>query len=110
MSAKKTPSYRRERRSVMQSPKRNKRNVVQSLTTEKVTYRLETVFCGKVRCRSCPHGPYWYAYFRGRGGGQVSKYIGKSFRLLPWDRGTPRPAGDMRARIDPAELQPDFLS
>ena len=41
-----------------------------------VTYRLEAVRCGKEGCRSCPHGPYWYAYFR-EGGRLRSRYIGR---------------------------------
>ena len=41
----------------------------------KVTYRLETVRCGKPNCRTCPHGPYWYAYFR-EGKRLRSRYIG----------------------------------
>ena len=47
----------------------------------KVTYRLETVRCGKQGCRSCPHGPYWYAYYR-EGDKLRSRYIG---RELPED-------------------------
>jgi hypothetical protein len=46
-----------------------------------VTYRLETVKCGKPNCRSCPHGPYWYAYYR-EGAKLKSRYIG---RELPED-------------------------
>jgi hypothetical protein len=41
-----------------------------------VTYRLEMVKCGKPGCRSCPHGPYWYAYFR-EGKRLRSRYLGK---------------------------------
>jgi hypothetical protein len=40
-----------------------------------VTYRLEKVRCGKPDCTSCPHGPYWYAYFR-EGKRLRSRYIG----------------------------------
>jgi hypothetical protein len=46
-----------------------------------VTYRLETVRCGKPGCRSCPHGPYWYAYYR-EGSRLRSRYIGRD---LPED-------------------------
>lgn len=46
-----------------------------------VTYRLETVRCGKESCSSCPHGPYWYAYYRD-GEKLRSRYIG---RELPDD-------------------------
>lgn len=41
-----------------------------------VTYRQESVRCGKPGCRTCPHGPYWYAYFR-EGGKLRSRYIGR---------------------------------
>ena len=46
-----------------------------------VTYRLESVRCGKPGCKTCPHGPYWYAYFR-EGDKLRSRYIG---RELPED-------------------------
>jgi hypothetical protein len=42
----------------------------------KVTYRQERVRCGRERCSRCPHGPYWYAYWR-EGGRLRSRYIGK---------------------------------
>lgn len=42
-----------------------------------VTYRHETVRCGKPGCQSCPHGPYWYAYYR-ENGRLRSRYIGRS--------------------------------
>jgi len=44
--------------------------------TSKVTYRLEPVRCGKSGCTRCPHGPYWYAYWR-EDGRLRSRYIGK---------------------------------
>jgi hypothetical protein len=43
----------------------------------KVTYRLEPVRCGKSGCGRCPHGPYWYAYWR-EDGRLRSRYIGKT--------------------------------
>ena len=42
-----------------------------------VTYRLESVKCGKPGCNSCPHGPYWYAYYR-EGNRLKSRYIGRN--------------------------------
>jgi hypothetical protein len=42
----------------------------------KVSFRQESVRCGKKGCSSCPHGPYWYAYWR-EDGRMRSKYIGK---------------------------------
>lgn len=44
------------------------------------TYRQQWVRCGK-GCSSCPHGPYWYAFWR-EGGRARSQYIG---RELPAD-------------------------
>ncbi|MDQ3646185.1 MAG: hypothetical protein M3345_04535 [Actinomycetota bacterium] len=46
-----------------------------------VTYRRENVRCGKEGCKSCPHGPYWYAYYRVEGRLR-SRYIGRD---LPAD-------------------------
>lgn len=43
----------------------------------KVSFRQEHVRCGKVTCRSCPHGPYWYAYWR-EDGRTRSRYVGKT--------------------------------
>lgn len=41
-----------------------------------VTYRCEWVKCGKSACRSCPHGPYWYGYWK-ESGKTKKEYIGK---------------------------------
>jgi len=41
-----------------------------------VHYREELIRCGKPACKSCPHGPYWYAY--SRAGAFLKKvYVGK---------------------------------
>jgi hypothetical protein len=42
----------------------------------KVTFRQESVRCGRANCTRCPHGPYWYAYWR-ESGKLRSRYIGK---------------------------------
>jgi hypothetical protein len=55
----------------------------------KVTYRLEDVRCGKEGCTRCPHGPYWYAYWREKGRLR-SRYIGKH---LPKGAEAPQPDG-----------------
>lgn len=54
----------------------------QARAESRVTYRLEHVRCGRSGCTKCPHGPYWYAYWRERGKLR-SRYIGKT---LPEDR------------------------
>jgi hypothetical protein len=51
-----------------------------------VNYRLEHVRCGKRGCTRCPHGPYWYAYWR-EDGKLRSRYIGKT---LPAAEGVPQ--------------------
>lgn len=53
----------------------------QAPASGKVTFRQEHVRCGKPNCGRCPHGPYWYAYWR-EDGRLRSRYIGKS---LPGD-------------------------
>ena len=45
----------------------------------KVTYRQERVRCSREGCTGCPHGPYWYAYWR-ENGRLRSRYIGKDLR------------------------------
>lgn len=40
------------------------------------TIRCEWVKCGKPTCRTCPHGPYWYGYYRSAGK-LKKKYFGK---------------------------------
>lgn len=56
-----------------------------------VSYRQQQVRCGR-DCGSCPHGPYWYAYWN-EGGRSRSQYIGRELpadvrRLLERDDGT----------------------
>jgi len=53
-----------------------KREVLEERHSDSMTFRLEKVSCGK-NCKGCPHGPYWYGYWR-KGGKTHSKYIGKN--------------------------------
>lgn len=41
-----------------------------------VRLRQREVKCGKAGCTSCPHGPYWYAYWT-EAGRRRSRYIGR---------------------------------
>lgn len=41
-----------------------------------MTYRCEYVRCGKKGCKGCPHGPYWYGYWK-EDGKLHKKYFGK---------------------------------
>lgn len=43
----------------------------------RVGYRQQSVRCGKPSCTRCPHGPYWYAYWR-EGGKVRTRYVGKA--------------------------------
>jgi hypothetical protein len=54
------------------------REVLEERHSDSMTFRLERVSCGK-NCKGCPHGPYWYGYWR-EGGKTRSKYIGKNLR------------------------------
>lgn len=44
--------------------------------------RQRMVRCGKPGCTSCPHGPYWYAFWR-EDGRRRSRYVGKLLDELP---------------------------
>ncbi len=41
-----------------------------------VRYRQQHVRCGRASCSSCPHGPYWYAFWR-EDGRTRKRYIGR---------------------------------
>ena len=60
------------------------REIVERREGNGVSYQLETVKCGKPKCKCTegkPHGPYWYAYWRD--GRRVRcKYLGKNWRPL----------------------------
>ena len=51
------------------------RTVIESHRAPGLTIQYEEILCGK-NCRGCPHGPYYYGYFR-QGGRLRSVYIGK---------------------------------
>jgi len=61
------------------------REVLKVHTSGPTTYRLEKVSCGK-NCKGCPHGPYWYGYWR-EGGKTHSKYIGKNLNSTETAKG-----------------------
>lgn len=55
------------------------RQVVEERTAENKSYRLESVRCGKEKCKCARgklHGPYWYSYTRVKDKVK-SQYIGK---------------------------------
>jgi hypothetical protein len=64
----------------------------------KVTYRREEVRCGKATCTRCPHGPYWYAYWR-EDGKLRSRYLGSAKCREP-DLSPPTPSGDEQPGAD----------
>jgi hypothetical protein len=67
----------------VEEPPSRKRTVAKQALKNK-TYRLESIRCGKEKCkclRGKLHGPYWYSYTR-VGDKVTSRYIGK---ILPKD-------------------------
>lgn len=65
-------------------PERNRgRLVVESRTWNGRLFQRELVHCNKARCRTCPHGPYWYSVAKRRDGRTFSKYVGK---VPPWQK------------------------
>ena len=43
------------------------------------TVRSEHIRCGKSNCLRCPHGPYYYAYWKDGNGKLNKKYIGSNY-------------------------------
>ena len=41
-----------------------------------IRLRRRLVRCGKASCSTCPHGPYWYAFWR-EDGRRRSRYVGR---------------------------------
>ncbi len=64
-------------------------------TIGSITFRYETVRCGKQNCTRCPHGPYWYAYWK-EGGRTRSRYVG---RMLP-DKARAAHEAKLKARME----------
>lgn len=50
-------------------------NIIEARIHGKVFLLRRKIRCGK-GCRGCPHGPYWYGFYRSKGS-FVSFYIGK---------------------------------
>ena len=88
--------------------KKKSANVVKTRSeqrgTRRVTYQLEAVRCGKAACMSCPHGPYWFAYWR-HAGKRRKRYLGASFQALTFDqlRSTERYEARKRKRDEKKE-------
>ncbi len=64
-------------RAVKSSPRKQ---TVDERSLENKTYRLESIRCGKEKCKCARgklHGPYWYSYTRVKDK-VTSQYVGKS--------------------------------
>lgn len=75
-----TVKERKQAVSQVPIPLKKGREVVKTLESDKTTYRLEMVKCGKKKCKCTKgklHGPYWYAY-HWNGKKLISTYIGKT--------------------------------
>lgn len=57
-----------------------------------VSYRQEHVRCGKAGCTSCPHGPYWYAYWKEEGRTR-KQYVGRHLPGQPLEEVVPEQGG-----------------
>lgn len=73
-------------------------------------YRQRWVDCGRDSCSTCPHGPYWYAFWR-EDGRTRKRYIGRHLPGEPLDPVAPDlpadparggPLGGRRATTGPA--------
>lgn len=53
-----------------------KQLTIESKSVGTITYQLKKIYCSNPRYKSCPHDPYWYAYYR-ESSRVISKYIGK---------------------------------
>jgi len=50
--------------------------IIRDASAKRVSYRRQLIRCGKRACSTCPHGPYWYAFWR-QDGRVRSRYVGK---------------------------------
>lgn len=66
-----------ERGAGRKSPKGQKGERQFETTLGSLTFRYETVRCGKENCTKCPHGPYWYVYWK-ENGRTRSRYVGRT--------------------------------
>ena len=75
-----------------------------------VSYRQQHVRCGKEGCGACPHGPYWYAYWK-EGGRTRKQYIGRYLPGEPLEpvvpEGLERGAGASEHEHRPAPFDED---
>jgi len=61
-----------------------RRQVIEERSANNRTYRLESIRCGKEKCKCSKgklHGPYWYAYWS-EGGKTKSQYVGKKLPTI----------------------------
>lgn len=71
-------------------------------------YRRQSVNCGKSSCSQCPHGPYWYAFWK-EGGRTRKRYIGRHLPGEPAEAVVPDMPGraDVAAQAPPEGFRPD---
>lgn len=54
--------------------------IVERFSFRGVEYQLRLTFCNKPKCKSCPHGPYWYGLISLGGARQTLRYVGKTLK------------------------------
>ena len=71
-------------------------------------YRQEHVRCGKATCSTCPHGPYWYAYWKEEGRTR-KRYIGRQLPGEPLEPVVPDlpPRDPAAGRVRSRAVAPD---
>lgn len=57
------------------APPRTLDKIIEARIQGKIFLLRRLIDCGKV-CKGCPHGPYWYGFYRNKGR-FVSFYVGK---------------------------------
>jgi len=62
-------------------PKKLQGKIIETKEFAGVRYLRRLIVCGKTACKSCPHGPYWYAQFKSKHGWKEI-YIGKKLMSL----------------------------
>ncbi|CAA9322258.1 hypothetical protein AVDCRST_MAG94-1511 [uncultured Leptolyngbya sp.] len=75
----------KQEEALRQVPLKKGREVVETRSAGKITYRRELVKCGKKKCKCNKgklHGPYWYTY-SWNGKKLSSTYLGKTLKEVP---------------------------
>lgn len=59
------------------APRDPERDEVCRLVLDGAVYVRKMKRCGKIHCKSCPHGPYWYRLVAQGRGRRIERYVGR---------------------------------